>query len=118
MSSPKFLVYLPLTRAPLSRPRHAPAAASLTPLCPCSYGGSTGWIGRMLVQQLQERGIHVVAAAARIEQREAVQAELDSVKVQPHSCFFCLSPSLPSPPLIAATAAESCDQCCGRDGSA
>ena len=66
-----------------------------------SYGGSTGWIGCMLVQALQQRGIAVVAAtgnnaarnharpiahpnsaaaAARMEKREAVEAELDRVQ--------------------------------------
>jgi len=41
------------------------------------YGGKTGWIGGLMVELVGKQGIEVKAAEARIEQREAVEKELD-----------------------------------------
>lgn len=44
------------------------------------YGGKTGWIGGLMVEMLKKEGIEVKAGDARIEQREAVDRELDEFK--------------------------------------
>jgi len=44
------------------------------------YGGTTGWIGQMVIEMLKNEGETVHAAQARIEDREAVAKELDTIK--------------------------------------
>lgn len=45
------------------------------------FGGKTGWIGGMMVDMVgKEDGIEVFAAESRIENRLAVEAELDEIK--------------------------------------
>mmetsp|Transcript_19171 Transcript_19171/g.23752 ORF Transcript_19171/g.23752 Transcript_19171/m.23752 type:complete len:314 (+) Transcript_19171:119-1060(+) len=44
------------------------------------YGGKTGWIGGMMVEMCKKEGIDVIPAEARIENREAVENELDKIK--------------------------------------
>lgn len=42
--------------------------------------GPKGWIGGQLLVMLQEQGYEAFAAASRLENRESVLAELESVK--------------------------------------
>jgi len=44
------------------------------------FGGKTGWIGGMMNDMCKEKGIEVVNAETRIENREALAKELDEVK--------------------------------------
>jgi len=44
------------------------------------FGGKTGWIGGMMVDLCKKEGIEVFAAESRIENRTAVEEELDSIK--------------------------------------
>lgn len=44
------------------------------------YGGKTGWIGGILLDLLKEQGIEGIAGESRLENREDVAKELDSVK--------------------------------------
>jgi len=44
------------------------------------YGGKTGWVGGLLMELLRAQGDIAVAAEARLESREAVEAEMDRVK--------------------------------------
>ena len=41
------------------------------------FGGKSGWIGQMLVVMLKEKGHKVVVAESRLENREAVRAEIE-----------------------------------------
>jgi len=41
------------------------------------FGGKTGWIGQMLMVQLQEKGHKAIAAESRLENREAVRTEIE-----------------------------------------
>jgi len=44
------------------------------------FGGKTGWLGGKMVTLVEEAGCEVVAADSRIENRSAVEAEIDAVK--------------------------------------
>jgi 3,5-epimerase/4-reductase len=44
------------------------------------YGGKTGWIGGIMHAMCQEKGIEVYNSEVRIENRAAVEAELDAIK--------------------------------------
>jgi len=44
------------------------------------FGGKTGWIGGLMMDLLKKEGIECAAAESRIENREAVSAELDAYK--------------------------------------
>lgn len=44
------------------------------------FGGKTGWIGGLMVDILKEKGIEVLCANSRVQNREDVDKELDEVK--------------------------------------
>jgi len=44
------------------------------------YGGKTGWIGLKMIGFCKEQGIEVIAAESRMQNREAVEKELDNIK--------------------------------------
>lgn len=44
------------------------------------YGGKTGWIGGLMAEMCKKEGIEYVCGDARIEQRETLAKEIDSVK--------------------------------------
>ncbi|CAB9527460.1 Trifunctional UDP-glucose 4,6-dehydratase/UDP-4-keto-6 (Partial), partial [Seminavis robusta] len=44
------------------------------------FGGKTGWIGGQMHDMCKEKGIEVVNAETRIENRESLAKELDEVK--------------------------------------
>jgi dTDP-4-dehydrorhamnose reductase len=48
--------------------------------CVLIFGGITGWIGQMMNQLCQDKGIAVHNAESRIENRGDVEAELDRIK--------------------------------------
>lgn len=44
------------------------------------FGGKTGWIGQLMMKQAAEAGAEVFAAESRLQNREAVEKELDTIK--------------------------------------
>jgi len=44
------------------------------------FGGKTGWIGGKMAELCEEKGIEVVLASSRLENRPALEAEIDEVK--------------------------------------
>lgn len=44
------------------------------------FGGKTGWIGGLMIELMEKEGIECAAAESRLENREAVSAELDAYK--------------------------------------
>jgi 3,5-epimerase/4-reductase len=44
------------------------------------FGGKTGWIGNLMVELCKKKGIEVIAADSRIENRGDVEKELDEIK--------------------------------------
>jgi len=43
------------------------------------FGGATGWIGQQLVQLCKDKNINVVVAKSRMENRNDIKSELDSI---------------------------------------
>jgi len=44
------------------------------------FGGKTGWLGQQIVELLKNHGSTVVAATSRLENKESIERELDTVK--------------------------------------
>ncbi len=44
------------------------------------FGGKTGWIGQKLIHLAQEKGYNAIAAQSRLENREAIEQELNTIK--------------------------------------
>lgn len=44
------------------------------------FGGKTGWIGKKIIQSIQEQGHSAYAAQSRLENREHIEQEIDSIK--------------------------------------
>ena len=44
------------------------------------YGGKTGWIGGLLIELIKKQGDEVILGESRLENRESVIAEIESVK--------------------------------------
>ena len=51
------------------------------------FGGKTGWIGQKIVALLQEQNYTVYAAESRLENREAIENEIQ--QLQPHYIINC-----------------------------
>lgn len=50
------------------------------PLTILVFGGKTGWIGKQLVELIEERGDRAVAGEARLENREQLEREIEAVR--------------------------------------